>query len=286
MTPDRSSVYPEKAMSPSAASSISFPAFRGVTRLLILINVFSYFALLVVMLVSPGAMRSIVEALGFAPSSFLHGYLWQPLTYSFIHPPGSILGTAFELLSLWFLAGFLEQMHPPNWVMGLYGASIIGTAVAAIFIFALSGPLRYDLPDVALLGAFGGIFGLLVAIGILYGDLEFLLLLTFPIKARYIAVIYGLIAIAMLFFSSMRLYAFSQLGGAFFGWIFIRVTPRRGVTFAFSETWYGLRNRYYRWKRRKAARKFEVYMRSQGKTVRFDGNGKQIDDHDDKKRWN
>jgi hypothetical protein len=29
-------------------------------------------------------------------------------------------------------------------------------------------------------------------------------------------------------------------------------------------------------------------MRSQGRTVRFDGNGRPIDDddHDDKKRWN
>ena len=54
-----------------------------------------------------------------------------------------------------------------------------------------------------------------------------------------------------------------------------------------SESWYGLRNRYYRWKRRRASRKFEVYMRSQGRTVRFDGQGRPLDDDpDDKKRWN
>jgi hypothetical protein len=48
-----------------------------------------------------------------------------------------------------------------------------------------------------------------------------------------------------------------------------------------------MRNKYYRWKRRRAARKFEVYMRSQGRTVRFDGSGRPIDeDPDDKKRWN
>jgi hypothetical protein len=63
--------------------------------------------------------------------------------------------------------------------------------------------------------------------------------------------------------------------------------PRRGVSFQLSEKWYALRNGYYRWKRRKAAKKFEVYMRSQGRTVKFDGSGKQLDeDHDDKKRWN
>ena len=57
--------------------------------------------------------------------------------------------------------------------------------------------------------------------------------------------------------------------------------------FGLSERLYALRNRYYRWKRRRAARKFEVYMRSQGRTVRFDGNGRQIDDDaNDKSRWN
>ncbi|MDR3771925.1 MAG: rhomboid family intramembrane serine protease, partial [Terracidiphilus sp.] len=153
-------------------------------------------------------------------------------------------------------------------------------------IYGLSGPLGYQLPEISLMGCFGAIFGMLIAIGILYGNMEFLLMLTIPIKARYIAVIYGLIAIAMLF-SSERMYAFAQLGGALAGWIFIRLAPRRGVTYAVSEKWFGLRNRYYRWKRHKAARKFEVYMRSQGKTVRFDGQGKPLDkDHDDKKRWN
>jgi hypothetical protein len=66
-----------------------------------------------------------------------------------------------------------------------------------------------------------------------------------------------------------------------------RLAPRRGVSFRISEGWYGLRNRYYRWKRRRAARKFEVYMRRQGRTVKFDGQGRLIDeDSDDKKRWN
>ena len=62
--------------------------------------------------------------------------------------------------------------------------------------------------------------------------------------------------------------------------------PRRGLYIVFSEQWYALRNSYYRWKRRRAARKFEVYMRSQGRTVHLDSHGKPIDDPNDKKRWN
>ena len=99
------------------------------------------------------------------------------------------------------------------------------------------------------------------------------------------AAIYALISIAMLF-GEQRMYAFAQLGGALAGLFYIRMAPRRGFHFTFRERWYGLRNQYYRWKRRRAARKFEVYMRSQGRTVRFDGNGKKMDDPEDKSRWN
>jgi hypothetical protein len=163
---------------------------------------------------------------------------------------------------------------------------VIGTAAAALVIYGGSGIFGYPLAAIPLYGCFGGIFGLLTVIGLLYGDVQFLLFFTIGIKARYMVIIYGLIAIAMMF-GEQRMYAFSQLGGALAGFLYVRMAPRRGVTFALSEQWYGMRNRYYRWKRRRAARKFEVYMRSQGRTVKFDGNGRQIDeDQDDKTRWN
>jgi len=266
------------------ASSFSFPEFRGATRRLVLVNLATFFALLLAGVVAPAPTGELAEAFQFRPDLFLHGYLWQPFTYSFIHP--SILGTLFELVSLWFMAGFLEQLHTPSWVTGLYAASVVGTAAAALAIYAVGSTLGLAPLQISLYGCFGGIFGILVAIGVLYGDTEFLLFFTIGIKARYLAVIYGLISIAMLF-GQQRMYAFAQLGGALAGLLFIRLAPRRGFTFVFSERLYGLRNRYYRWKRRRAARKFEVYMRSQGRTVRFDGQGRQLDeDPDDKKRWN
>jgi membrane associated rhomboid family serine protease len=266
------------------SSPFSFPDFRGATRLLVLVNLGAFFALLLAELVFPRTSDGLIGVLSFQPDQFLHGAVWQPFTYSLIHL--SLFGTLFELLSLWFLAGFLENLHPSSWIIGLFAASVLGTAAAAIAIYAVSGTLGLPLLEIPLYGCFGGIFGMLVAIGTLYGDMEFLLFFTIGIKARYLAALYGLISIAMLF-SQQRMYAFAQLGGALAGLLFIRLSPRRGVTFAFSEKWYGLRNRYYRWKRRRAARKFEVYMRSQGRTVRFDGQGRQLDeDPDDKKRWN
>ena len=266
------------------SSPFSFPGFRGVTRQLVLVNLACFFALLILKVTAPTLFVSAAGLLLFVPSAFLHGALWQPLTYSFIH--FDPLGTAFELLSLWFLASMLETEHGSSWVTGLYGASVAGTALAALAIFAVSGPLHMSLNDVPLYGCMGGIFGLLIAIGVLHGDMQFLMFFVVGIKARYLAAIYALVSIAMLF-GEQRMYAFAQLGGAVAGLLYIRLAPRRGFSFVMSEGAYGLRNRYYRWKRRRAARKFEVYMRKQGRVVRFDGNGRLIDeDQDDKKRWN
>jgi membrane associated rhomboid family serine protease len=266
------------------SSPFAFPDFNGATRRLILVNLAAYFALLLTQMAFAETAAGLFGRLAFEPYVFLHGGLWQPFTYSFIHV--GIFGTLFELLSLWFLAGFLENMHSARWVTGLYAVSVLGTAAAALAIYAVSGTLGLSLTEIPLYGCFGGIFGLLAAIGLLYGDTEFLLFFTIGIKARYMVAIFALISIAMLF-GQQRMYAFAQLGGALAGLFYVRMAPRRGVSLLFSESWYGLRNRYYRWKRRRAARKFEVYMRSQGRTVRFDGQGKQLDgDPDDKKRWN
>jgi hypothetical protein len=135
----------------------------------------------------------------------------------------------------------------------------------------------------------GGIFGLLTAIGVLHGEVQFQLMFVIGIKAKYLAMIYALVAIAEAF-GEQRIYAFAQLGGALAAILYVRSAPRRGFGFALSERWYGLRNSYYRWKRKRAASKFQVYMKKQGRTVRFDGQGRLLDqdrdDHDDRKRWN
>jgi membrane associated rhomboid family serine protease len=268
------------------SSPFAFPDFRGATRRLILINLAAFFVLLIGGAVSSAVVR-FAGALTFDPGAFLHGHLWQPFTYSFVH--SGILGTLFELLSLWFLAGFLEGFHDANWVTSLYAVSVLGSALAALALYLCCATLAPSLLIGAspLYGCFGGIFGLLAAIGLLYGDVQFMLFpLPIGIKARYLVIIYALISIAMLF-GPEHLYAFAQLGGGLAGLLFVRTAPRRGVSFMFSERWYGMRNRYYRWKRRRTARKFEVYMRSQGRTVKFDGQGKLLDDDpDDKKRWN
>jgi membrane associated rhomboid family serine protease len=265
--------------------SFSFPEFHGATRRLILVNLAAFFLLLLVQLADARTYTSVLFHGSFYPQSFVHGAIWQPFTYSLMQV--GIWTTLFALLSLWFLAGFLEGLRGDNWVTWLYVVSVLGTAAAALVIYVVGSVLRFQLNPFPLTGSFGGTFGLLAVIGAFYGDTEFMLFpLPMSIKARYIAIIYGLITVAWLF-GNQREYAFAQLGGAAAGLLYAKFAPRRGMGFAVSESWYGLRNQYYRWKRRRAGRKFEVYMRKQGRTVRFDSHGRQIDeDPNDRSRWN
>jgi membrane associated rhomboid family serine protease len=273
-------------MSP-AANTFAFPDFKGATRWLVLSNLVSFFAFMLLSLAFPGPTMLLLGKLVFHTPAFLHGFLWQPFTYSFIHLPSQVLSTLLELLGVWFLVGFLENIHGAGWVTGLYAASVLGAAAAAITIYVASGTFNFALPAVPLYGCFGGLFGLTTVIGVLYGDVQFTLFpLPVSIKARWVAIIYLLVAMASLY-GDMRIQAFAYLGGALAGYLYARLAPRRGVGFEMSEGLYGLRNRYYRWKRRNTARKFEVYMKSQGRTVKFDGEGRRIDDDpNDKSRWN
>jgi membrane associated rhomboid family serine protease len=238
-----------------STSVLGFPDFRGFTRALVLWNLAAFFLLLIIGVADQALAGQITAIFALDPGRVLHQFwAWQLITYCIIH--AGILGTAFELLSLWFLASFLESNHGSRWTAELFFVSVIGAGFAALaFSFAMQGA------GMLLYGCFGGIFGLLIAFGVLYADMPFMMF-PFPIsiKAKYLVAIYMLIALAMLF-SAQRVFAFSQLGGALFGFLYIKFAPRRGFADAGSESIYGLRNSYYRWKRRRAAKKFEVYMR-------------------------
>jgi hypothetical protein len=67
------------------------------------------------------------------------------------------------------------------------------------------------------------------------------------------------------------------LGGLLFGYLYVRRGPKGAIAkIGVSERYYGLRNSYYRWRRRRAAKKFEVYMRQHDRDVHFDEHGNYI----------
>src|ERR1700733_3084102 len=193
------------------SAQFAFPEFSGATRRLILWNMAAFFVVLVATADNSDVLLNLFGHLALRPEMVLAGEIWQPLTYSFVHP--SLIGTLFELLSLWFLAGFLEPMHGARWLNGPYSSSVLGAAITAILIFFIGWKLGYPPPVLPIAGCLGGIFGLLTAIGLLHGDVQFQLLFVIGIKAKYMAILFALVALAETF-GEQRIYAFAQLGGA------------------------------------------------------------------------
>jgi len=125
----------------------------------------------------------------------------------------------------------------------------------------------------------GGIYGLIVAFGMLYGTSRIYFWGIFAIQARIFAII--VLALAVLgALQGGAVNNIAHLGGAFFGFLYLKFLPRRGLRHATSEGYYGLINRYHRWRRKRMARKFEVFMREHDRSKYFDeyGNYKAPDD--------
>src|SRR6266566_4748965 len=265
----------------SGPISLSLPAFSGVTRKLILANVATFFAILLLRWLTPHLAELLVSHLMLEPRAVAHGELWQLFTYSFVEQ--GILAILFGMLTLWFTGALLEPSFGSRWLGELYFSSVIGGAILASAVsFTHIFGLR---PDIATAGCWSGIFGLLIAIAMIFGDQEFLLWFLVRIKAKYI-----LIAVAMLLKQADTFNALLQLSGGLCGFLYVKFAPRRGFAFGFSERYFGIRNSYYRWKRRRAARKFEVYMRKQNREVHFDKDGRYVDPDElrknpNDKRW-
>jgi membrane associated rhomboid family serine protease len=266
--------------------SMSFPPFAGVVRKLVLTNVAVYFGVAVLGWLAPGLAGALVDILQLQPSAVARGEIWQLGTYCFIHL--GLWEILFAMLTLWFCGSLLEGAYGGRWLKELYFTSAIGGAAVASAI-SFTHVLRLS-PESYAMGAWAGIFGVMIAIALRMGDTEFLLFpLPFSIRAKYLVTIYILIAVAILLKDANEFGALLQLSGALAGWLYVRYAPRRGLAFGFGEQYFGLRNAYYRAKRRRAARKFEVYMGKQGRKVSFDKEGRYVDPEEKKdpndKRW-
>jgi membrane associated rhomboid family serine protease len=256
------------------SSMLVFPRFGGFIKRLILANLAVYFGLLILGAINPPMGGTISALFSLIPAAVVRGFIWQVVTYSFVHH--GILEIAFNMLSLWFIGTYIEDVKGSRWVTEIYFLAVIGGAVIGTLLCFLHLPHLSPIDVDA--GAQSGIFGLLAAFAVLFGEQQFMLFpLPIGIKAKYLVIIYALIALASLFGGGSILPIVVYLGGGLLGFLYARQARGRGFSFAASERLYGLRNEYYRWKRRRAARKFEVYMRKHDREVTFDREGRYVD---------
>jgi membrane associated rhomboid family serine protease len=212
-----------------------------------------------------------------------HGYLWQLLTYSVLH--AGVMHWFGNMLGLWMFGSSIEGAWGSRRLVELYIVGVVGAAVTTV---ALSYAHILGDPTRGTVGASGGVFAVLLAFGFLFADNE-IMMIPFPflIKAKYLVGILVVVTLALAMGGGGNVAYVAHLGGLFFGWLYVRRGPKRAlVNVDFSERYYSVRNSYYRWKRRRAAKKFEVYMRQHDRDVHFDEHGNYIPPDDDKRKGN
>ena len=268
--------------------SLSFPPFTKAVKWLILTNAAVYLLVTLMKAFTPDLAVAFEDAFSLTPLMVMHGWIFQIVTYSFLH--AGVLHILFNMLGLWMFGAQLETDWGPKRFLEFYFFCVIGAALTTIAIsYTGVGGVT---PRTETLGASGGVLGILMAFGVLYGDREIMLFpIPFSIKAKYFVAGIAFITLVEAISASgagrgSNVAYFAHLGGLLFGFLYVKFMPKRGLAFGATEHYFSVRNSYYRWKRRRAARKFEVFMRKQNRTVSgtFDENGNYIPPDDiDKK---
>ena len=239
-------------------ATLAFPPFTRMVKTLILINVVVYFVEL--LLGRSGGGGAVIETFALIPTLVVHGRIWQLFTYAFLH--ASISHILFNMLALWMFGSTLEQYWGSRRFLEFFSFCAVGAALVTVVLSYAGGSFLGLFPERPTVGASGGIYGVLLAFGMLFPDRQiFMFPWPFAIKAKYLVAILILIALAASLSGPSGTANVAHLGGALFGYLYLKFLPGRGLRSATTEGYYGLRNAWHRWKRRQAAKKFKVYMR-------------------------
>ena len=222
-------------------------------KVIVLLCTGVFLAQTLVQLFLPSAATGYVNHLfGLAPFYVTHrGWIWQPLTYIFLH--GGIMHLLLNMLFLWMFGVDLERAWGTRRFWNFFLVTGIGAGVVNILVKTALDPHGSGSSKIPTIGASGAIYGVLVAAAMMFPDRR-VWLIPFPVQIPMR--IYVIAAIAIEFFFTLGLGGdnvshVTHLGGALVGYLYLR----RG-SFMFRA-----RNGFLDWKRKRARRKFEVYAR-------------------------
>ncbi len=143
----------------------------------------------------------------------LDRWVWQPVTYLFIH--GGFFHLLFNLFALWMFGMPVESQWGGREFMKYYLICGLGAAAATLLLTPAS--------TAPVIGASGPVYGLLVAFAMLYPDAVIYLYFLIPVRAAHMAILFGLIE----FFAGATaatpgVARFAHLGGMVTGYLYIR----------------------------------------------------------------
>lgn len=257
---------------------MGLPPFRGAVRQIILASVTIYVVLLLLLSFTQGAGRILLELGILSPEHIHAGWLWQFATYAFMYEDP--LQFVLSLLGIYFLGWAVEERIGTTAFYGLFFGSIVLSAIAG-FLLSLTGVVAQGVA----MGS-GAAANAILMVFYLFNRGAPIMLFPVPIQipVKWIVLFTAAIEAAYLLLSRFALFYFVLLLGLGAGYVWYSLFLTRRTAVRISERFYGMRNSYYRWRRRRAARKFEVYMRDHDRTVTFDEHGNYIPPEDSGKK--
>lgn len=156
-------------------------------------------------------------------------YVWQLCTYMFLH--GGFFHIFLNMYALMLFGIPIEQLWGPKKFFFYYFFTGIGAGITIFLMNYFLGGVGAYIPTI---GASGAVFGLLLAFGILFPDVELLIFFFIPMKAKYLVVMYGGLELMALLSSGGdgNVSHIGHLGGILFGLIYFIIARRRGIEFS------------------------------------------------------
>jgi membrane associated rhomboid family serine protease len=262
-------------MARNVSFEMGLPPFRGAVRQIIIASAVIYVVILLLMAFAQGVGNSVLDQGILDPSHIRQGWLWQFVTYAFMYVDP--LDFVWPLLGIYFIGSAVEQSVGPRRFYGLFFGSIVLTAVAGYTI-----SLSHIVGQGRAAGS-GSAFNAILMVFYLFNRGAPITLFPIPIQVpvKWIVLFTAAIEAAYFLLYRFALQYLILLLGLAAGYIWYVVFLRRRTSIGAKPSSDGIRNAYYRWKRRRAARKFEVYMRKHDREVTFDEHGNYIPPEED-----
>ena len=145
-----------------------------------------------------------------------HGYVWQLLTYQFMH--GGLMHLLLNSIGLFLFGRHMEMMLGRNTFVKLYLLSGMAGGVLQLLL-ALIAP-RFAGPMV---GASAGICGLVAAFSLLSPDSTIYISFIIPLRAKFVLPLTIIISVVFIVMPSSDGVAHgAHLGGSLFGYAYLR----------------------------------------------------------------
>jgi len=224
-------------------------------RALIIINVAVFLMELVVAGTGgEAALGRMLEWFALTPADvFTKLFIWQLVTYMFLHSPAGIWHILFNMLILWMLGSDVERAWGAKRFVRYYLITGIGGGLAHCLFWQ---PMT--------IGASGAVFSVIVAFAMLFPTRTILFMFIFPLTARQFALLLTAIELVSLgAFTPDGVARLAHLGGALTGFLLIRGfwDPR--------QIWYDVKWRLRRRRFRMISRQQDEQDRKQRDRDRF-----------------